>query len=126
MLEATDYPKVVTTNVEQLRTIIKRERRVEFVKEGLRYMDLIRWRIAEDALTKPVLGMPDAVNQDRKKWPFPGTPTIAENGIPEYTSMLNDCKILGERSFNKERQYLWPIPSSELLVNSNLNQNPNY
>lgn len=125
-VEATNYPKIVTTNIDELRTIIKRERRVEFAKEGLRYMDLIRWKIAEDALTKPVLGIPDAVNQDREKWPFPGIPSIDENGIPDYTAVISDCKILGQRNFDKDRQYLWPIPSSELLVNPNLEQNPNY
>lgn len=125
-LTANNYPKIVTTDVEQLRTIIKRERRVEFVKEGLRYMDLIRWRIAEHALTKPVLGIPDPAQQDRSKWPFPGIPIIDENGIPDYSSMLDDCKVLGQRNFDKERQYLWPIPSSEFLINPNLVQNPRY
>ena len=26
----------------------------------------------------------------------------------------------------KERDYLWPIPASDLLINSNLTQNPNW
>lgn len=122
----TAYPAVTTTDKNELKTIIKRERRVEFVREGLRYMDLIRWRIAEYALTKPVLGIPDPENQDRNKWPFPGVPEIDENGVPDYSAMLSDCKKMGERNFNKERQYLWPIPSSELLVNPNIKQNDGY
>ena len=65
-------------------------------------MDLIRWRIAEDALTKPVLGMPDAVNQDRKKWPFPGTPTIDENGI----ALLKE-QIKGDTRHFAKRQLTW-------------------
>lgn len=126
-VDATNtYPAVTTTDKDELRTIIKRERRVEFVREGLRYMDLIRWRIAEYALTKPVLGIPDPEKQDRNKWPFPGVPEIDKNGIPDYSSMLDDCKKMGERNFNKERQYLWPIPSSELLVNPNIEQNYGY
>lgn len=125
-VDALNYPAVTTTDKDKLRTIIKRERRIEFAREGLRYMDLIRWRIAEFALTKPVLGIPDAENQDRNKWPFPGVPQIDENGIPDYSAMINDCKVLGKRNFNKDRQYLWPIPGKELLVNPNIAQNYGY
>ncbi|MEA4935335.1 MAG: RagB/SusD family nutrient uptake outer membrane protein [Paludibacter sp.] len=121
-----NYPAVTTTDQETLRTLIKRERRVEFAREGLRYMDLIRWRIAEYALKKPVLGIPDPEKQDRNKWPFPGVPVIDKNGIPDYSAMINDCKVLGTRNFNEKRQYLWPIPGKELLVNPNMMQNEGY
>lgn len=124
--ETGSYPEVTATDPSLLRSVIKRERRVEFVNEGLRYMDLIRWRLAEKALTRPVIGLPDPADQDRSKWPFPGTPLIDEDGIPDYSAMMNDIKVLAERDFNKERQYLWPIPSSERRINENLTQNPGY
>ena len=38
------YPAITTTSQQKLRTIIRNERRVEFAKEGLRYMDLVRDR----------------------------------------------------------------------------------
>lgn len=120
------YPAITTTVPGELRTIIKRERRVEFVKEGLRYMDLIRWRLAEKALTRPVIGLPDPASQDRSKWPFPGTPQIDADGIPDYSALTDDIKILAERDFDKDRQYLWPIPSSERRINENLTQNTGY
>lgn len=124
--QTNSYPAIRTLNQNQLRTIIKRERRVEFAREGLRYMDLIRWRIAEKALSKPVIGFPDPVNQDRAKWPFPGTPTIDDDGIPDYTAMLPFVKVLATRSFDKSKQYVWPIPSVERRINVSLTQNPGY
>lgn len=120
------YPAVTTTNAGELRKIIRRERRVEFVREGLRYMDLIRWKLAEKALTKPVIGLPDPASQNRLKWPFPGITPIDEDGIPDYSGFGSDVKIIAQRTFDKNKQYLWPIPSIERRVNPNLTQNPNY
>ena len=34
-------------------------------------------------------------------------------------------KLLVERGF-QERQYLFPIPSKEIIINDNLTQNPDY
>lgn len=109
-------------------TIVERERRVEFAFEGLRYMDLIRWNLAGKALTQPAVGLPDPANQDRSKWPFPGTPPIDQSGIPDYSQEINNntIKVLSQRSFDISRQYLWPIPAVELRVNPQLKQNPGY
>jgi hypothetical protein len=35
-------------------------------------------------------------------------------------------KIVDNRSFNPERDYLWPVPTTALQTNPNLTQNPNY
>jgi hypothetical protein len=120
------YPPVITTDVSELRKILRRERRVEFAKEGLRYMDLIRWKLAEKVLTKPVIGLPDPATQNRAKWPFPGVTPIDEDGVMDYSIFGSDVKIVAQRSFDKSRQYLWPIPALERRVNPNLTQNPNY
>ncbi|GAB3261247.1 RagB/SusD family nutrient uptake outer membrane protein [Larkinella harenae] len=124
--EPARYPAVTTTDPGKLRTLIKRERRVEFANEGLRYMDLIRWKIAEKALTKSVVGLPEPGNQDRTKWPFPGVPAIDTDGIVDYSTYINQVRILAVRNFSKDKQYLWPIPASERLINKNLTQNPGY
>ena len=122
----TLYPAITTTDPIELRRIVRRERRVEFPREGLRYMDLIRWKLAEKALTRPVIGLPDPLVQNRSKWPFPGVTPIDEDGIADYSGFGNDVKIVAQRNFDKTRQYLWPIPSIELRVNPKLTQNPNY
>lgn len=125
--ENTDqYPNIVSASVNELSTLIKRERRVEFAKEGLRYMDLIRWRLAEEALSRPVLGISDPEDQDRNNWPFKNAPTIDEDGMIDYSAVMSHAKIIAERNFDPSRQYLWPIPASERRVNPNLTQNPNY
>lgn len=124
--DVASYPSITTTDAGELRKIVRRERRAEFPLEGLRYMDLIRWRLAEKALTRPVIGLPDPSAQDRSKWPFPGVTPLDEDGIPDYSGFGEDVKILAERNFDKEKQYLWPIPNVDRIQNSNLTQNPGY
>lgn len=124
----TLYPAITTTDQQQLRSIVRRERRVEFANEGLRYMDLMRWRIIGKALTRPAVGLVDPANQDRSKWPFPGVPPIDADGIPDFSAEISagEVKVLALRSFDTTRQYLWPIPAVELRVNPKITQNPNY
>jgi hypothetical protein len=86
-----------------LRDIIRNERRSEFVMEGLRIDDIRRWKIAEIVLNGWAHGA---------KY---GDPTI-DNGYLRVQL----------RVFNTNRHYLWPVPASELLLNKNLGQNPNY
>ncbi|MBD2701364.1 RagB/SusD family nutrient uptake outer membrane protein [Spirosoma sp. BT702] len=124
--QTTAYPAVTSTNAATLRQIVRRERRVEFVREGLRYMDLIRWQLAEKALVTPVIGLPDPAAQNRAKWPFPGVTPIDDDGIASYTGFGVDVKNLIDRKFDKSRQYLWPIPAVERRVNTNITQNPGY
>ncbi|MGO3654806.1 MAG: RagB/SusD family nutrient uptake outer membrane protein [Sphingobacterium sp.] len=33
---------------------------------------------------------------------------------------------MGERSFDKNRDYLWPIPAGQIQLNPNLENNPNW
>ncbi len=43
------------------------------------------------------------------------------------TDIFNfDGKKLGSRTFNKDRDYLWPIPTIVTQLNPNLAQNPGY
>jgi hypothetical protein len=124
--QTTLYPAVTTTNAAELKKIVRRERRIELAKEGLRYMDLIRWRLAEKALTRPVIGLPDPAVQNRAKWPFPGITPIDDDGIADYSGFGSDVKVVAQRNFDKNRQYLWPIPAQEIRINPKLTQNPNY
>lgn len=131
---ATDsYPAVIAASQAKLRSIIRIERRSEFGWENRRYYDLIRWKIADKALTRPIYGLLDVTDLKKKVvdkglWFFPETPQIDEDGIPDFGSMYNAglIKLLVERNFDKTRQYLWPIPSKEILINDNLDQNPGY
>ncbi|MEG1634004.1 MAG: RagB/SusD family nutrient uptake outer membrane protein [Rikenellaceae bacterium] len=128
------YPAITETNQTKLRSILRFERRAEFALEELRYMDIIRWRIAEKALNQPNYGLLDNADLkakvvDKGLWFFPGTPSIDENSIPDYSklSAAGLIKTVTIRSFDKTRQYLWPIPSKEILINKNLEpNNPGY
>lgn len=127
------YPAVTTTDQQKLRSILRAERRMEFAKEGLRYMDLVRWKIAGKALTRPNYGMLYPVSLLKEKvvdkglWFWPETPAIDEDGIPDFSAMENAGLIapMSQRMWN-DRQYLWPIPTKEILINDNLVQNPGY
>jgi hypothetical protein len=106
---------------------------MELAHENLRYRDIIRWRIAEKVLNQDIYGMLDVAALRTKivkqgLWFFPSTPEIDENGsadlLPMYQAGL--IKRLADRQFDASKQYLWPIPSKEILINGNLEQNQGY
>lgn len=128
----TAYPAIIATNQAELRRIIRMERRMELAAEGLRYMDIIRWRIAGKVLSRPIYGMLDPVDLrakvvDKGLWFFAGTPTIDQDGIPDFTEMAATglIKNLVPCAWN-DRQYLWPIPTAEIQINPNITQNAGY
>lgn len=127
------YPAVTTTNQSELRRTLRIERRMEFAFEGLRYMDIIRWKLAGKVLNTVIYGMLDPAELkakvvDKGLWFFPGTPKIDEDDVPDFTEMYNAglIKLLVQRKFDEKRQYLWPIPTKEILINDNIEQNPGY
>ena len=127
------YPAVTETNQSKLRTILRTERRVEFAKEGLRYMDLMRWHLMEKVMTQKNYGILYPADNLRDKvtsqghWFWAFTPQIDEDGIPDFSKLEEAGVIqsLSQRQWS-DRQYLWPIPTKEILINKNLEQNPGY
>lgn len=128
-----NYPEVTSTDQNVLRTLIRNERRVELAYEGLRYMDLIRWKMAEKVLVKPIYGILDPseqieklINKNLYFWPY--SPDFDENDMPDFSKMHKEgyCKLLVKRNWDESRQYLWPIPMKEVLINENLKQNKGY
>jgi len=86
-----------------LTDIIRRERRSEFAMEGLRIDDIRRWRIAEVVLNGYAHG--------------------AKFGDP---AVDNGYIRAQRRQFDPAKNYLWPVPASELNLNKSLTQNPGY
>jgi len=113
------YPAVTSTDQGYLRRAVRRERRVELVLEGSRYMDLIRWKLAEVVMAGKIVGVPINKND----FPFPGTPTLDENDIPSYAAFITKLSILDTRAFNPEKHYIWPVPYAEGTLNAGLGQN---
>jgi len=104
-------PPVTTTDPVELRKIIRRERRVEFAFEGLRYYDCLRWGIIGSENNKQFTGM-KLTNNPSTYTAFP----VNNNGY----------YIFKKRSFITGKNELWPIPQSEININKNLKQNPGY
>jgi starch-binding outer membrane protein, SusD/RagB family len=105
----------VTTNDLNMRDEIRRERRVELAQEGHRYWDLMRWKIGEIELAKPILG----------NYFFKG-----EFGTATTVNITPDSFILvtaaSFRKFDPAKDYLWPLPLNEISLNPNLKQNPGW
>jgi hypothetical protein len=84
--------------------------------------DILRWKLAKKLMNGLCYG--------RVPRGYPTTaPTIDEYGNPDYTNFSEKDKFgtkLGMRIFDAAKNYLCPIPISEIEVNSNLVQNPNY
>ena len=123
---------------------IRRERQVELIREGLRYNDLVRWK--EGQVFKTVFtGM---------YFPGVGTHDIDRNGTidlhiyegtrPAAVAGRQYLK-LGEvvfengnkggqivtnptvtKEWNENRDYLYPVPVQERLLNKSLTQNPGW
>ncbi|MGN1231982.1 MAG: RagB/SusD family nutrient uptake outer membrane protein [Candidatus Cryptobacteroides sp.] len=128
------YPAVTTLDRLELRKIVRTERRMEFANEGLRYSDIIRWRIAGKVMSKKNYGMLypaqsviDKLIGNGLPWFWPMTPEIDEEGIPDFSAMEKKGYIqaLSTKKWH-DRQYLWPIPSKEILINNKLTQNVGY
>lgn len=79
---------------EQMRNVIRLERRIELAMEGLYYSDILRWKTAQ---------------------------------IENKALVHNATGIaIASRSFDPERDYLWPIPHNQTVLNPNLAQNPKW
>ncbi len=94
----------------QMRELVRRERRVELALEGLRWYDIQRWKIGEEVMNGPVYGLRFS--------------DIDAAGNVTYTS-TEHAKI-EDRVFNPSKNYLWPVPQSQLDIGKHLKQNPNY
>src|SRR5690606_24471092 len=131
--QTSAYPAIQMGSQAQLRTQLRFERRMELAIEGLRHMDLMRWRLAEISLNIPEYGLLDpALLRERVvntgMWFFPGKPQIDENGLADLKPIADAglLKTYVIRSFEPNKHYVWPIPTKDIIINPNLTQNPNY
>ncbi|WP_082632354.1 RagB/SusD family nutrient uptake outer membrane protein [Algoriphagus resistens] len=124
--ESVQMPAITSGKTQdELRNIVRKERRSELGMEGFRYFDIRRWKIAEEVLPGPVRGR---VNRYGEGGWLNEPPMIDPIGTPNYDNVSNadDMVVIETRAFNPGRDYLWPIPRIELETNTALTQNPGY
>ncbi len=101
----------VSANGLDMRTEIRRERNIELYFEGFRRDDLIRWKTAETELPMDIQGIQWTGTAYETYWT--GIRNNISNGIYRIET--------GRRW--QERNYLLPIPSQQIQLNTNLKQN---
>jgi len=103
----------VAANSLDMREEIRRERRIELaVENDFRYWDLIRWKTAEIELPKPVLGA--------RYFPKEQSGITNPRLTADSVVIVQDAS---KRKFDPKRDYLWPIPLTDLGLDLNLTQN---
>ncbi len=106
---------------EELRDVLRQERKIELAGEGLRLFDIRRWKIAEHVLPGDLPG-----RKYKDVWYSPGVPDINQYGHPVYSNQNDIFNVIQARTFDLTRDYLWPIPQKERDININLTQNDGY
>lgn len=103
---SVNMPAITIDSQSNLRERIRNERRVELACEGLRYWDILRWRIGDQVLKGDVYGSP-----------FPNAKRMrSKNNVRDPY----DRWWVNERNFRPEIDYRWPYPQSEQDINPNL------
>jgi hypothetical protein len=124
----------VNRNGLDMREEIRRERTVELLAEGFRYDDIIRWKIAENVLPVDLVGPICLANEMQN-------PSLHEGyaaRLTDASGYVNGQFVYGQpstyviefkntRSFNPQRDYLYPIPTFEIAQSDfNIEQNPGW
>lgn len=94
-----------TASQADLRAIVRRERTVELAFEGQHLFDIRRWKTAESVIPGPIYGIT----------------------YKTTAGALTTVQVVAvNRTFDKSRHYLWPIPQRERNLTPTLTQNPGW
>ncbi|WP_335965411.1 RagB/SusD family nutrient uptake outer membrane protein [Galbibacter sp. PAP.153] len=140
---AEQYPTVTGAN-KGLILEIRRERRIELYMENHRWDDIVRWKSGQ-TITNPLRGMyfPGPGNYDLDgddntdvvlfEGEEPGGQTegiqyieLGSDIFLDENNLVDPQPDFNNRTFDEERDYLYPIPRVELQLNPNLTQNPGW
>lgn len=104
---SVNMPKITQTNVALLREIVRKERRLETAFEGIRYWDLLRWKIADKVLKGDFYGTP-----------FP----VTVKPVRMKGTTVDPYKrwFVTSKSFRAASDYQWPVPQTEVNINPKL------
>ncbi len=140
---ANMYPNVNSGSNKGVILEIRRERRIELFNEGGRWDDLLRWKEGKK-VEKPMLGIyfPGLGAYDFDNdgimdvYVHNGNTSAAPPGISSFIN-INQRPLSNGASgnlkpisiaftFDESKDYYYPIPSEDLILNKNLEQNPNW
>ncbi len=133
---------LATANGLDMKEEIRRERAVELYREGKRFDDLKRWGLLETALNPSRLGkvVGDAnYTTDFKTASSTGQDSViaakykassyvfGEEAVQTPAGLLK-CVVVDSKSNHTvaKKHYLYPIPLTQISLNSKLLQNPGY
>ena len=138
------YENVTSTNKGVILEI-RRERRIELIREAFRWNDLVRWKEGHN-LTRQFLGMyfPGTGEFDLDKDGvidlvlYEGSEPADKISSAQYYK-IGEIDLLNEadggniivnrnvpKSFDEDKDYFYPIPTQERILNPNLTQNPGW
>ncbi len=136
------YPNV-SGSCQGIILEIRRERRIELVMEGFRWDDLVRWK-AGKLLEPHFIGMyfpslgefdldgdgaPDLMLYTGTTPSTTAAQSVEIGGVLQLTEG-DHGNLIGfkdnTKQFDESRDYLYPLPTGDLLLNENLVQNPNW
>lgn len=121
--EINEYPAITTTDQAELRRELRYERKIELAVEGFRLFDIRRWGVADEVMDGSLIGRPTGAYST-----ISSPPSINRDmgHHPDYGATQNLYRNVQLRSFNSNRDFLWPIPQAEMDVNDSITQNPGY
>lgn len=128
---------LIAANGLDIKEEIRRERAVELYREGKRFDDLKRWGILEASLNPSRLGR--VVGDASYETPFkdaagnptsaykPSTYVFGEESVATPAGMLKCIVVASSRNNSvAKKHYLYPVPTSQMILNKSLLQNPGY
>jgi hypothetical protein len=109
----------VTANGLNMQTEIRRERTIELFAEGFRFDDLRRWKTAEQEMPQALKGVlwTGTQYETDPRWSAVDFPIDADGHIIVESA---------DRRTFEEKHYLFPLPTRQILLNPDLEQNPDW
>ncbi len=131
--DTSAYPAFTRMPQEEMRRQLRIERRMEFPFEGRRFYDLVRWKLMDKVFNRKTYGILYPASEALEKlvyankWFWPEKPVMDGDDCADFSKMEEEGYVtpIITRKF-EERQYLWPIPTKEVQINSNMKQNEGY
>ncbi|MFB6343228.1 RagB/SusD family nutrient uptake outer membrane protein [Saccharicrinis sp. FJH62] len=120
---------LVASNSLNMLQEIRRERTVELYAEGKRYDDLRRWKTAEVEMSEPILGARISGDYSSDKIKIQKIPPKYYSKPETEGRLTEDLFYIVEPASSRQFQqknYLRPIPTSQIVLNPNLEQNPGW